>query len=110
VSDGGDAPVIVLITAADEAEARRIADALLEERLAACVNTIAGVRSRYRWQGRLEDSSEVLLIAKSRHGLLKAIIERVKALHTYDVPEVIALPIAGGNPDYLAWLEAETRR
>ena len=103
-----DGPIIILITTPDAAEARRIADTLVSERLAACVNTLAGVSSRYRWQGKLEEANEVLLIVKSRKPLLDAIIKRVKAMHSYDVPEIIALPVVGGNEDYLKWLESET--
>ena len=103
-----DGPIIVLITSPNTAEAKRIADALLGERLAACVSTLPGVSSRYRWQGRLEDATEVLLIVKSHRPLLDAIIKRVKAMHSYDVPEIIALPVVGGNEDYLKWLESET--
>jgi periplasmic divalent cation tolerance protein len=102
-------PLLVLITAGGEAEARRIADALLEERLAACVNTIRRIDSRYWWRARLESARECLLLVKTRAPLLPAIIERVKGLHSYEVPEIIALPIAGGNPDYLKWLEDETQ-
>ena len=104
-----DGPIIVLITAPDAAEARRIADALLTEHLAACVNTLSGVSSRYWWQGRLEEAAEALLIVKSRRPLLDAIIKRVKAMHSYDVPEIIALPIVGGNEGYLKWLASETK-
>ncbi len=104
-----DDAVVVLITAASQSEARRLADALLEERLAACVNILPQVESRYWWRGRRERAHEVLLLAKSRATLLDAIIARVKALHSYEVPEVIALPIAGGNPAYLQWLAAETK-
>jgi periplasmic divalent cation tolerance protein len=105
-----DGAIIALITASDAAEAQLLTNALLESRLAACVNTISGISSRYWWRDKLEDSSETLLMVKSRAGLLKAIVKRVKELHSYEVPEVIALPVTGGNEDYLDWLRQETKR
>ncbi len=101
-------PCMVYMTAADEDEAGRIGRALVEERLAACVNVIPGMRSYYRWQGEVQDDSEVVMIAKTREALLDALVARVKELHSYDCPCVVALPIAAGNPDFLAWIEAET--
>ena len=76
----------------------------MEERLAACVNLLPGVRSIYRWEGEVQDDGEVLLIVKTREDALPALTARVVALHPYDVPEVIALPVAGGSDAYLAWL------
>ena len=104
-----DGPVVVLVTAADEAEAYKIADGLLEAPLAACVNTLPDISSRYWWHGKLEEAGEVLLIVKSRASLLDVIIKRVKELHSYEVPEIIALPVIGGSGEYLRWLEGETR-
>ena len=101
-------PCMVYMTAADEDEAGRIGRALVEERLAACVNVIPGMRSFYRWQGEVHDDREVVMIAKTREALLDALTARVKELHSYDCPCVVALPIAGGNPDFLDWIEAET--
>lgn len=100
--------VAVFITAVNAAEARRLADALLTARLAACVNIVADVSSYYRWQGKIEDANETLLMVKSRTVLLDNLIECVKGLHSYEVPEIIALPILGGNVDYLRWIENET--
>jgi periplasmic divalent cation tolerance protein len=97
-----------LITASDEAEGNKVAGALLEARLAACVNMVPGVSSRYWWQGALESAQEALLIVKTRRSLLEQVVATVKASHSYTVPEIIALPILGGNPDYLAWLRTET--
>ena len=96
----------VLITAPDADVGAALAGALVEEGLAACVNLVPGVRSIYRWEGAVQDDTEVLLIAKTREALLPALTARVEALHPYDVPEVIALPIAGGSAAYLAWLRA----
>jgi periplasmic divalent cation tolerance protein len=99
--------IVVLITAADIEEAGRISGALLEKRLAACVNTVPGVSSSFWWQGKPETASECLLIVKTKASSLPEIVESVKKTHSYEVPEVIALPIIGGNPDYLEWLEKE---
>lgn len=100
--------IVVLITTASEDEAARIARILVEKRLAACVNSVNEVRSLYWWQGKIDSAHETLLIVKSRLSLLSALTEAVKEIHSYSVPEVIALPVVGGNPDYLEWLEKET--
>jgi periplasmic divalent cation tolerance protein len=100
-------PLVVLITAASQEEAERIASGLVEGLLAACVNIIPGVTSIYRWQGAVERAAEWLLVAKSRSDVLGELVQRVQALHTYDVPEVIALPLAGGSEEYLRWLDGE---
>lgn len=100
--------IAVFITAPGENEAAMIARSLVEARLAACVNIIKGIRSIYTWQGRIEDDSEVLMIAKTQHALLDALTAKVRELHSYDVPEVIALPVTGGSEDYLKWLREST--
>ncbi len=97
--------VLVLVTASSADEAQAIARMLVEERLAACVNIIPGLRSLFRWQRKIEAAGEVLLLVKSRGEFLPSITERVKRLHSYTVPEVIALPILAGSPDYLAWID-----
>ena len=99
---------VFLITAGSLEEARRLADILLKERLAACVNILPGIESHYWWQGQLETAAECLLLVKSRTTYLDAIIERVKQSHSYRVPEIIALPVTGGSEDYLNWLSSET--
>jgi periplasmic divalent cation tolerance protein len=104
----GENAIVVLVTAGNAAEAQRIADGLIEGRLAACVSIIPDVFSRYRWGGKVEESHEVLLIVKSRASLLDDIINLVKLRHSYDVPEIVALPVVGGNEDYLEWLRHET--
>jgi len=101
--------VAVLITAPDDEIARRIAEALVEERLAACVNLLPGVRSIYRWQGAVEEASEVLLIAKTHAERVAALAARVRALHPYELPEVVALPVSDGSEAYLRWVVAESR-
>jgi periplasmic divalent cation tolerance protein len=99
---------LVYMTASSREEARKIGRALVEERLAACANVIDGMESTYWWQGQLTEDREAVLIAKTRAELLPALTERVKALHSYSVPCVVALPILAGNPAYLDWLAAET--
>ncbi|MCX7021977.1 MAG: divalent-cation tolerance protein CutA [bacterium] len=96
------------ITCADAAEAKEIARALIVERLAACANILPGVRSVYRWIGKIEEAAEVVVIAKTRARLVDALTERVKALHSYEVPCIVALPITEGNREFLGWIEKET--
>lgn len=100
--------ILVFITAADEDEAGKIAKAVVEERLAGCVNIIRNIRSIYIWQGRTEDEQEVLLIAKTQRELFPALSERIKELHSYTVPEIIAVPVIEGSADYLRWLAEAT--
>jgi periplasmic divalent cation tolerance protein len=101
--------IIVLITAANNDEAGRIATALVDGRFAACVNIVPGVRSLFFWEGKTQNETETLLIAKSRLPLLEQLIMLVKSLHSYTVPEIIALPIIGGSADYLSWLRETTK-
>jgi periplasmic divalent cation tolerance protein len=100
---------VVFITASSAAEARKISDALLKEKLAACVNVTAAVTSRYWWKGKIDTAKERLLIAKTTQAKVPALIRRVKEIHSYDVPEIIALPVLAGNPDYLAWVGDSVR-
>ncbi|MDP2652983.1 MAG: divalent-cation tolerance protein CutA [Candidatus Omnitrophota bacterium] len=97
--------IVVLVTAKDAQEARKIGTALLEQKLAACVNIVPGVESLFWWQGKLDQAAEVMLVIKSRKDLFEKIVATVKALHSYEVPEVIALPVAAGHQDYLRWLD-----
>jgi periplasmic divalent cation tolerance protein len=105
--DGDTGFIAVLVTASDENEARRLAALLIEQKKAACVNIIPIVSSLYRWQGKIETGSESLMVIKSKSSLLDDIITLVKANHSYEVPEIIALPVSGGSPEYLGWLEDE---
>ena len=100
--------VAVFITASSREEAVRLAEALVAEKLAACVNRVDGVSSVYWWKGKVERAEESLLIAKTRGDLVGKLIARVKELHSYTVPEVIVLPIKEGNPDYLKWIDEVT--
>ena len=101
--------VVIFITTSGEAEARRISDALLTQRKAACVNIIPTVSSSFWWQGKLGAAAESLLIVKTRASLVEEVVALVKEGHSYTVPEIIALPILGGNPDYLEWIEKEVK-
>ena len=96
--------IVVLVTAGSSAEGERLARALVDERLAACVNRIAAVESVYRWEGKVEQSVEEMLVIKTRADLFTALEKRVRELHSYAVPEVIALPIIDGSEGYLHWL------
>lgn len=100
--------IAIYITAPSEEEGAIIARRLVEERLAACVNIVRHVRSIYRWQEKIEDDTEVLLIVKTRKELFASVRNRVKELHSYTVPEIVALPIVEGTEDYLNWLEEAT--
>ena len=102
------AHVAVCVTAPNLAEAEAIGRALVEARLAASVNIVPGVSSFYRWEGALREGDEAMLWAKTRADLVEPLTARVKALHSYACPCVIALPITGSNPDYLAWIDGET--
>ncbi len=102
--------IIVLITAASQEEALKISGTLVEEHLAACVNIIPQVRSLFFWEGKTQESAEALLVCKSRKPLFDELVLRVKALHSYSVPEIIALPIIAGSREYLSWLQESIRR
>jgi periplasmic divalent cation tolerance protein len=95
---------VVLVTAPDAEVGARIGRALVQEGLAACVNLVPGVRSIYRYEGRVHDDSEVLLVLKTRAALSAALAARVRALHPYELPEVVALAVAGGSEPYLDWV------
>lgn len=101
------ASIVVYVTVGSSDEGKRIARALVEERLAACVNQLPGVRSTYRWQGKIEEGSEELLIIKTNEDLFAALQRRVCELHSYAVPEVIAVPVTAGSEAYLQWLDEQ---
>jgi periplasmic divalent cation tolerance protein len=100
----GDGFEVVLLTAPDETVARGLAGALVEARLAACVNLVAGVRSVYRWEGAVEEQAEILLVVKTRAAHAGELERLVRERHPYQVPELLRLPVLGGSAPYLAWL------
>ncbi|MCG6981083.1 MAG: divalent-cation tolerance protein CutA [Deltaproteobacteria bacterium] len=101
---------IVVYVTAPENEAVTLAKTLVDERLVACVNIVPGLRSIYWWQGKVEDEAEVLCIMKTRTTLFEALRDRVRELHSYEVEEIIALPIMAGNPPYLDWIKENTQQ
>ncbi len=101
--------IVVMIACSSKREAARIKEVLLEKRKVACVNIIPKVDSFFWWKGKIDSSLEVLLLAKTKKKMLKGIITLVKKIHSYEVPEIIALPITGGNRDYLSWIGEEVR-
>lgn len=101
--------LLVFATTGSLEEGERIARALVQERLAACVNIVPAITSIYRWQGEVHTDSEVLLIAKSRAELFESLAACVRELHSYQVPEIIALPIVAGSPAYLSWIDESVR-
>jgi uncharacterized protein involved in tolerance to divalent cations len=100
--------VTVLTTTASEAEGEAIAEALLAEELAACVQ-ITPIRSRYVWQGEVQREAELLLLIKTRATLFEIVRARIRTLHSYETPEIVVLPIAAGDADYLSWIGAVTK-
>ena len=101
--------IVVLVTASSKEEANKIAQGLLQDKLAACVNILAGLESRFWWQGKIDSAQEVLLVIKTRKTLFNKLAKKVKSLHSYTVPEIIALPIISGNKTYLDWINDCTK-
>lgn len=100
---------LVYVTAGTSEEARKIGEALVAERLAACVNLIDGMTSIYRWQGKVQNDTETVLIAKTTEGLVDALTDRVKALHSYDCPCVVSLQFDDGSTDFLNWISNQVK-
>ena len=100
--------LIVFSTAPDQVAAERIAGALVDEGLAACVNILPGATSVYSWQGKRESEPEVVLIIKTRQGVYQNLERRLIALHPYELPEVVAVPVVGGSAGYLGWIDEMT--
>jgi periplasmic divalent cation tolerance protein len=101
--------IVVLNTCASEAEAERIARHLIEQHLAACVNIVAPVRSFYRWQGAVTDAAEWLLVIKTSRTLFARLRVALESSHSYELPEVLALPVIEGSPNYLSWIDGELK-
>ncbi len=108
MNDGANKALLVLTTLPDEASATRLADALVENRAAACVNILAPCASVYRWQGKLESAKEVPLLIKTTHAAYPRLEKLVRELHPYELPEIIAVPVETGLPGYLKWMAQET--
>jgi periplasmic divalent cation tolerance protein len=101
--------IVVFSTCGSAEEAERLARELLEAQLAACVNVIPQIQSFYHWQGKIEHSSEWLLVVKTSRELFDALRVKLESAHSYELPEVLAVPVIDGSPTYLAWLEAELK-
>ncbi len=104
VNSLGSYYVIILVTTSSRVEAEKIAQSLLEEKLVACVNILGPVSSHFNWAGKLEHAEEFLMLLKSRQNLFEEVAKRVRELHCYDTPEIVALPIVAGAQNYLDWL------
>lgn len=102
--------IVIFVTTKDSSEAQAIARALVDQKLVACANIVSGVKSLFWWQGKVDEASEVLLILKTKRSLFKRIEKTVKSLHSYDVPEIIALPIVAGSQEYLKWLNDSVKK
>ena len=100
--------IVIFVTVQDAAQADKIAGKLAADKLIACANIVPGIRSIFRWKGKVDRAQEVLLVLKSRRRHFPSIVKTVKALHSYDVPEIIALPIVEGSKDYLNWITEST--
>ncbi|MGA1792053.1 MAG: divalent-cation tolerance protein CutA [bacterium] len=98
----------IIMSTCSEKEAEGLAEKLLQERLVACVNIIPGLVSKYWWKGKLETDKEVLLLMKTKPALVNETINRIREIHSYEVPEVVVLDISQGNPDYMQWIEEVT--
>ncbi len=101
--------IVIYITTGSVNEAKKIGRALVEEKLVACSNIISPIRSIYSWQGKICDDKEALMVLKTRKKLFNQIVKRVEKLHSYDVPEIIAMPIIEGSSKYLSWINEETK-
>ncbi len=97
--------IVIYVTAKDKRQATTIATALLKDRLIACANVVPQITSIYTWKGKIEQSKEVLLILKTKKTSFHAVAKKVKSMHSYEVPEIIALPIVAGEKFYLSWLK-----
>ena len=104
-----DGYVVMMTTVEKDKDGEKIAKVLVKERLAACVQVLGPMTSTYRWKGKVNVSSEHLLLVKTRQGLCEEVADAIRRTHPYEVPEIIALPMLGGSSDYLVWISKETR-
>jgi periplasmic divalent cation tolerance protein len=102
--------VVGLVTCSSPVEARKIAKAVLAKKLAACVNIVGGLESHYWWQGKLESARECLLLIKTTRARVRAVTSAVKAVHSYEIPEIVFVPIVAGERNYLKWLQGSVRK
>ena len=102
--------VLLYLTAANQEEAAELVEQLLLSRTVACVNILGAIRSAYRWKGRIERTTEVAIIAKTRAALVREVVCAVKRMHSHEIPCILALPITWGNPAFLRWVDVETSR
>jgi len=102
--------VVIFVTTSSSVEAEKIGRTLVKEKLVACANILHPIRSIYRWQGKICDEPEALMVLKTRSGRIQKIIQRIRSLHSYTVPEIIALPIVAGSKEYLRWIHEVTHR
>ena len=102
--------IVVLVTVGSKEEAEKISRQLLEDKLIACANIIGPVTSHFRWLGKIDCSEEFLILLKSRMNLFEALSEKVKALHSYEVPEILALPVLVGSMDYMSWFDDSLKK
>jgi periplasmic divalent cation tolerance protein len=102
--------IVIFITCSDKKEAGRIAGALVKNKLAACVNIIENIKSIFWWETKVDKACESLLVVKSKRAKLTKVMQLVESLHSYQVPEIIALPILAGNKDYLRWIDESIRK
>src|SRR3989338_11134625 len=101
--------IVIFVTAKDTAEAEKIGGALVEQKLAACANIIPGIKSIFRWEGKVDNAGETLLILKTKKSLFGKVEKAVKSLHSYTTPEIIALPIVAGSKEYLKWISESVK-
>jgi len=100
----------IYVTTKDKNSAKKIGRVLVEERLAACVNIVDNMESIYWWDSKIQEDKEAILIVKTKASLVKELINRIKSLHSYSCPCIVVLPIAGGNEDFLSWIDKETKQ
>ena len=101
---------LIYMTAGSKEEARNVGEALVESKLAACVNIIDGMNSMYMWDGELQDDREVVLIAKTTVNRVEDLIDKVKSVHSYDCPCILSIPVEAGNPDFMNWISGEVKK